>query len=132
MPESASAPKCDCPDEHFATDDGRCDNAPLWCDDPEALDHDRYSWCGCCMADCPDVHLEPEPRRVVPGSLVVAEEYFDTLPEEKQRELREAEARGELRIAPRSEMGIPPDRVRILPSAMKHLDEYGDPDDELR
>jgi hypothetical protein len=39
----------------------------------------------------------------VPGSMV-AEEYFDTLPAEKQRELREQEARGELRIAPRAEM----------------------------
>ncbi len=117
-------PKCDCPDDHFATADGRCDNPPLWRDDPDTLDHKRYSWCGCCMADCPDVHLEPKPIRAVPGSLQIAAEHVASLPEEQQRELREREARGELRITPQAEMGIPPDRVRILPSAMKHLNEY--------
>ncbi|WP_396909862.1 hypothetical protein [Mycolicibacterium sp.] len=124
MSDTASTPKCDCPDEHFATEDGRCDNPPLWCDDPEGLDHDKYSRCGCCMADCPDVHLEPKAIRAVPGSITIAAEHVATLPASKQHELRKAEARGELRIAPRGEMGIPPDRVRILPSATKHLDEY--------
>ncbi|BBX38029.1 hypothetical protein MMAGJ_73110 [Mycolicibacterium mageritense] len=71
---------CDCPDEHFATADGRCDNPPLWHDDADTLDHKRYSQCGCCMADCPDVHLEPKPIRAVPGSLQIAAEHVATLP----------------------------------------------------
>lgn len=121
---------CDCPDDHFATEDGCCTNPPLWHDDPDTLDHDRYSQCGCCMADCPDVHLEPKSIRAVPGSITIAAEHVATLPAEKQRELREAEVRGELRIAPQAEMGIPPDRVRILPSAMKHLAEYEELEDE--
>lgn len=130
MLPSMTDPKCDCPDDHFATADGRCDNPPLWRDDPDTLDRDRYSWCGCCMADCPDVHLEPKPIRAVPGSLQIATEHVATLPAEKQRELREAEARGELRIAPRAEMGISPDQVRILPSALQHLREYDELEDE--
>lgn len=43
----------------------------------------------------------------MPGSLVIAKEYVDTLPEEKQRKLREQEAGGELRIAPQAEMRLP-------------------------
>lgn len=113
---------CDCPDEHFATEDGRCTNPSLRSEEPEALA--RYTMCGCCIADCPDVHLEPKPIRAVPGSLQIAAEHVATLPAEQQRELREREARGELRITPQAEMGIPPDGVRILPSAMKHLNEY--------
>ena len=35
---------------------------------------------------------------------VIAAEYVMTLPSGKQRELREQESRGELRIVPRSEM----------------------------
>ncbi|GAA4403731.1 hypothetical protein [Tsukamurella soli] len=115
---------CDCPRDHYLTADGRCDNPPLWHDDPERLDRQRYSWCGCCMADCPDVHLEPEPMRVGPGSVVIAEEYVATLPEEKQRELRAAQERGELRIAPRAEFAPDPAKVVILPSALKHFEEY--------
>ena len=45
----------------------------------------------------------PSQRRT-PGSVVVAEEYVATLSAEKQRDLRERAARGELRIVPRSEM----------------------------
>nr|WP_167335036.1 hypothetical protein [Mycolicibacterium farcinogenes] len=57
------------------------------------------------MADCPDVHPSPTPGfGPVPGSLQIAEEYFGTLPAEKQHALREQEARGELRIVPRAEM----------------------------
>ncbi|MGJ6127058.1 hypothetical protein QN239_31200 [Mycolicibacterium sp. Y3] len=44
--------------------------------------------------------------RVVPGSAVIAQEYVATLPGEKQKALREQEARGELRIAPQSEMRL--------------------------
>lgn len=130
MLPSMTDPKCDCPDDHFATEDGRCTNPPLWCDDQDTLDHSRYTMCGCCLADCPDVHLEPKPIRAVPGSLQIAAEHVASLPAEKQRELREQEARGELRITPQAEMGIPPDQVRILPSALKHLNEYDEFEDE--
>lgn len=57
----------------------------------------------------------------------MAQEYVDTLPEGKQRELRELASRGELRIAPRSEMGLPnSDKVRILRSARRHAIDYTD------
>jgi len=59
--------------------------------------------------------------------MVIVEEYVNTLPEGKQRELRDLEARGELRIAPQSEMRIPdPDRIRILRSAFRHSVDYPD------
>lgn len=86
-----------------------------------------YPECGCCMANCPDVHPDSEGKlTAVPGSAVIAAEYAATLPEEKQAELREQEARGELRIAPQSEMGIDPDRVRILRSALRHSADHPD------
>lgn len=59
------------------------------------------------MADCPDVHPTSTPGfGPVPGSLIVAKEHFDALPAEKQQALREQEARSELRIVPRSQMGL--------------------------
>ncbi|SKE69488.1 Uncharacterised protein [Mycobacteroides abscessus subsp. massiliense] len=100
---------CDCPrTDHVGSPDGHCTLPSIRGEEPEDPTLARYSWCGCCMADCPDVHPTPTPGfGPVPGSLVIAKEHFDTLPEEKQRELREQEARGELRIAPRSEMRMP-------------------------
>jgi hypothetical protein len=99
---------CDCPrTDHLDSADGHCTNPSIRSEGSGDMEVDlsRYSEYGCCMADCPDVHPEPTPGfGAVPGSVVVAEEYVATLPAEKQRELREMEARGELRIAPRSEM----------------------------
>lgn len=75
-------------------------------DSDDEVDFSRWSQCGCCMADCPDVHPTPTPGfGPVPGSLVVAEEYVQTLPAQKQEELRELAAGGEIRIARRGEMG---------------------------
>ena len=99
---------CDCPRrDHLGSAAGRCISPSIRsqeADDTE-VDFSRYSECGCCMADCPDVHPAPTPGfGLVPGSMMVAQEYFDTLPAEKQRKLREQEERGELRILPRAEM----------------------------
>jgi hypothetical protein len=108
MPESASE-LCDCPRrDHVGSADGHCINPSIRSESGDTeIDRSRYSECGCCMADCPDVHPTPTPGfGPVPGSMVVAQEYFDTLPAKKQRALREEEARGELRIAPRSDMGL--------------------------
>ncbi|WP_157625837.1 hypothetical protein [Mycobacterium sp. 155] len=119
---------CDCPRrDHVDSADGGCAEPSIRSEDPDDPTLAKYSQCGCCMVDCPDVHPTPTPGfGPVPGSLQIAAEHVATLPEEKQRELREQEARGELRIAPRAEMVIPPDRVRILPSALKHFDELDD------
>lgn len=99
---------CDCPRrDHIGSVDGHCTLPSIRSeeDSDDAVDFSRYSECGCCMADCPDVHPTPTPGfGPVPGSLVLAEEYVQTLPAEKQEELRELAARGELRIAPRAEM----------------------------
>lgn len=109
MTESAPVERCDCPRrDHVDSADGCCTLPSIRSEEPEDSTLARYSWCGCCMADCPDVHPTPSPGfGPVPGSLVIAKEYVDTLPEEKQQALREQEARGELRIAPRSEMRLP-------------------------
>lgn len=104
MNESAPAERCGCHEAH-PTPDGRCVNPPLRSESP---DLSGYSECGCCVADCPDVHPDSERKlTAVPGSAVIAEEYVATLPAEKQKALRDQEARGELRIAPRSEMRLP-------------------------
>lgn len=108
MSESAASVElCVCPRrDHVGSADGCCVNQSIRSEEPGALG--RYTECGCCMADCPDVHPEPTPGfGPVPGSLVVAEEYVATLPVEKQQALREQESRGELRIAPQSEMRLP-------------------------
>ncbi|QZT56213.1 hypothetical protein [Mycolicibacterium austroafricanum] len=102
---------CDCPRrDHVGSEDGHCLNPSIRSEEAGGadVDYSRYSECGCCMADCPDVHPTPSPGfGPVPGSLIVAKEHFDTLPAEKQKELRERESRGELRIAPQSEMRLP-------------------------
>ncbi|MBN3458256.1 hypothetical protein JNN96_29885 [Mycobacterium sp. DSM 3803] len=99
---------CDCPrTDHIGSADGRCVEPSIRSEDPADPKLAKYSSCGCCMADCPDVHPSPTPGfGPVPGSLVVAKEHFDTLPAEKQRELREQEELGELRILPRAEMRL--------------------------
>lgn len=101
---------CDCPRrDHIGSADGRCNLPSIRSEEvsDSEVDFSRWSECGCCMADCPDVHPTPTPGfGPVPGSLVVAKEHFDTLPAEKQHALREQEERGELRIAPRAEMGL--------------------------
>ncbi|QZH66748.1 hypothetical protein [Mycolicibacterium farcinogenes] len=106
MNESAPVELCDCPRrDHVDSADGRCVNPSLRSESP---DLSGYSECGCCVADCPDVHPDSERKlTAVPGSAVIAEEYVATLPAEKQKALRDQEARGELRIAPRSEMRLP-------------------------
>lgn len=101
---------CDCPRrDHVGSVDGYCVNPSIRSEeaDDTEVNFSRYSECGCCMADCPDVHPTPTPGfGPVPGSMMVAEEYVATLPTAKQRALREQEARGELRIVPRAEMGL--------------------------
>lgn len=100
---------CDCPrTDHVGSPDGHCTLPSIRGEEPEDPTLVRYSWCGCCMADCPDVHPDSDRNlRAVPGSAVIAQEYVDTLSEEKQQALREQEARGELRIAPQAEMRLP-------------------------
>lgn len=104
MPEPAPALLCDCDRrDHVDSADGRCTNPSIRSENPES--RVRYSECGCCMADYPDVHPTPTPGfGPIPGSMVVAQEHFDTLPVEEQQALREQESRGELRIAPRAQM----------------------------
>ncbi len=57
---------CACPKRHYRTSraDGRCDQPPLWMDDPEDQMPRKYTDCGCCMADCPDVHAERTIRAI--------------------------------------------------------------------
>ncbi|MFN6549567.1 hypothetical protein ACP6C7_03775 [Mycolicibacterium septicum] len=130
MSEVASTERCACPDPH-PTADGRCVEPSIRSEDPGDPTLATYTWCGCCMADCPDVHPDSERElTAVPGSVVVAQEFFDTLPAEKQEALRAQEARGELRIAPQSEMGVrDPSKVRILRSALRHSGEADALDD---
>ncbi len=99
---------CDCPRrDHVDSADGPCILPSIRSEEAsdDEADFSRWSQCGCCMADCADVHPTPTPGfGPVPGSMMVAKEHFDTLPAEKQLALREQEARGELRIVPRDEM----------------------------
>ena len=104
-PNADAAERCDCPRDHYRNMDGRCSKPSLRSEEPEALA--GYSWCGCCVADCPDVHAESGSEFLaIPGSVLVAAEYVATLHPARQRDLREQEARGELRIVPRSEMTV--------------------------
>lgn len=106
VPETTSHELCDCPRrDHVDSVDGHCVNQSVRSEDPESFAGSRYSECGCCMADCPDVHPEPSPgRESRPGSVTVTAEYAATLPAEKQEDLREREAKGEIRIVPRAEI----------------------------
>lgn len=103
MNEAPLSELCDCPQDHYRSMDGRCAEPSLRSEEPETLA--RYTQCGCCIADCPDVHAEPGAEFLtVPGSVLVAAEYVVTLHPDRQRDLREQEARGELRIMSRAEM----------------------------
>lgn len=110
---------CACLEGHYRTSraDGRCDQPPLWMDDPEDETLRKYTACGCCMADCPDVHAEQTMRPI--GKATIAEEYVATLPTAERDQLRAKAAAGELIIRPQSEMALDPDKIRILPSATK-------------
>jgi succinate dehydrogenase/fumarate reductase-like Fe-S protein len=91
--------------------DSRCIEQSLRSEDPPALAD--YSWCGCCVADCPDVHAEPDSEFLaIPGAVLAAEEYVATLDKLRQRDLREQEERGELRIVPRAELQKWADKLR--------------------
>lgn len=109
MTDTTASELCDCPRrDHVGSVTGRCVNPSIRSESADmGIDRSRYRECGCCMADCPDVHPTPTPGfGPVPGSMMVAQEYFDTLPADKQKDLREQEARGELRIVPRAEMRL--------------------------
>ncbi len=112
MTDANPTERCACPERH-PTADGRCIEPSIRSEDPDDPTLANYDCCGCCMADCPDVHPDSDGNlEVVPGSTTLAQEYVETLPKEKQRELREREARGELRITPQSEMRIgDPDQI---------------------
>lgn len=85
---------CACPEEHYRTSraDGRCDQPPLWMDDAEDETLRKYTACGCCMADCPDVHAEQTMRPI--GKATIAEEYVATLSTAEQDQLRAKAAAG--------------------------------------
>ncbi|WAC89705.1 hypothetical protein [Mycobacterium sp. Aquia_213] len=127
MTEAIPSERCACPEQH-PTADGRCVEPSIRSEDPGDSTLAKYTWCGCCMADCPDVHPNSDRNLgVVRGSTVMAKEYVDRLPEEQQQQLRDLAERGELRIAPQSEIGLPdPDRIRVLRSALRHTIDYPD------
>lgn len=105
MTESAPTETCDCPRDDHPCADRRCVNPSVRSEDPDCSALARYSECGCCMADCPDLHPTPTPGfGPVPGSAVLAAEYVATLPADKQQELRDKQARDQLRIVPQVEM----------------------------
>lgn len=61
MTEAATTRElCDCPRADHPSSDGRCTNPSIRSEDPEDAGIARFSECGCCMADCPDVHPTPE------------------------------------------------------------------------
>lgn len=94
---------CDCPAAHYRSMDGHCIEPSLRSEMPKRLA--AYSQCGCCMADCPDVHAEPDAEFLaVPAAVLVAEEYIVTLDKLRQKDLREQADRGELQIVPRAEL----------------------------
>jgi hypothetical protein len=94
---------CDCPRDHYRSTDGRCKGPSLRSEEPESLA--SYTQCGCCMADCPDVHAEAGAEFLaIPRSVLVAAEYVAMLHPDRQRDLKEQADRGELRIVPRAEM----------------------------
>ena len=55
---------CDCPRrDHLDSADGHCTLTSIRSeeDSDDEVDFSRWSQCGCCMADCPDVHPTPTP-----------------------------------------------------------------------
>ena len=70
-----AADRCDCPSNTRR-------RMPLREPTPQFRDPTRlagYTECGCCMADCPDVHPAPAGINIVPGTAVVSVEHFATL-----------------------------------------------------
>lgn len=98
---------CACPRPHD-TADGRCVNEPLRYETPNAGVRE-HTQCACCMADCTDVHPEPDPEFFIGGTMTVAEEYVRSLKPEKQRALRVKARAGTIRIVPRAEMRLDTD-----------------------
>ncbi|MFD9829025.1 hypothetical protein ACFWXB_16255 [Tsukamurella tyrosinosolvens] len=116
---------CDCDRlDHLGSTDGHCLNLSTAGEEPEDPSLARWTRCGCCMADCPDVHPTPTPGFFdpAPGSVTFAAEHVATLPAVEQEQLRAREAVGEIRIRPRAE-SIPEAMrdVRILRTARKHM-----------
>lgn len=102
MTDATPDERCACPETH-PTVDGQCIEPSVRSEDPSDPTLAKYAWCGCCMADCPDVHPDSDSHlQAIPGSTVIAEEYVNTLPADKQQKLRELAARGDLRITPQS------------------------------
>ncbi|WP_139286181.1 hypothetical protein [Tsukamurella tyrosinosolvens] len=113
---------CDCDRrDHIDSPDGRCTNPSIASEEADAS-HAHWSQCGCCMADCPDVHPTPTPGffEPAPGSASIAAEHVATLPAEEQAQLRAREAAGEIQIRPRAEMLPEGLRVEILRGARRH------------
>lgn len=75
MPEATET--CDCPRPHDNAD-GRCANPSVRSEEPAISALANYTQCGCCMADCPDVHAEP-------GSATAAAEDVASLGDETER-----------------------------------------------
>lgn len=99
---------CDCPRrDHIGSTDGHCNLPSIRSEEvsDSEVDFSRWSQCGCCMADCPDVHPTPTPGFFDGGTVIVAAEHVATLPAAEQAKLRAQEAAGEIQIRPRAEMG---------------------------
>lgn len=112
--EASVVEVCDCPrPDHYRTDDGHCDQQSMRSEDPDRLS--GYSWCACCVADCPDVHSEEDPDWLKPvwGTAEYAEEFIATLPAEEQAKMRGRAATGEFKIFPHDEMGTEEFRAAI-------------------
>lgn len=59
MATSTPTETCDCPRGDHPSPDGRCVNPSVRSEEPGDSALARYTECGCCMADCPDVHPTP-------------------------------------------------------------------------
>lgn len=113
---------CDCDRrDHIDSPDGHCLNLSIAAEEPEDPSLAKWTRCGCCMADCPDVHPTATPGFFDGGQMHIAAEYVATLPAEEQEQLRAREAAGEIRIRPRAEMIPEPLREEMLRTARKHM-----------
>lgn len=53
---------CDCDRrDHIDSPDGICLNLSIAAEEADDRDRARWSRCGCCTADCPDVHPTETP-----------------------------------------------------------------------
>ncbi|WP_435594702.1 hypothetical protein [Tsukamurella tyrosinosolvens] len=114
---------CDCDRrDHLDSPDGHCRNLSIAAEEADDRDRTRWSQCGCCMADCPDVHPTPTPGFLDGAEVIVAAEHVETLPADERAQLRAREAAGEIRIRPRAEMIPEPLReIRVLRAARMHM-----------